>query len=188
MNGIAYPPQALADPLAAAQAFATQFADAADPPSVSPPTEPSGVMRSPEVCWQWGNGPSPLANRLPGAAAIAVFRLTTEFVRNALRHAGASRIEISAAFLDGVATVQIQDDGCGFQLSEVDQTTAHGLALSRLRAEAGGVEMQIDSCDESHRISHPASPAGTRVTLRIALSTSGQPPEQDPPRRRPRHE
>lgn len=167
MNEITYPPQALADPLVAAQGFLNQFAD--------PSTDLSAGERSPVICWQWGDGPSPLADQLSGMAAIAVYRLTTEFVRNALRHAGADRIEISASFASGVATIQIRDDGCGFPQSEVDFTSSHGLALARRRAEAAGIEMQLESSDHT---SDPASPTGTRVTLRTTSAPTNEPHEQ----------
>lgn len=181
MNGITYPPQALADPLAAAQAFLTQFSDLSDE-GVSlvdmPAADLAGSGCSPKVHWQWGDGPSPLADRLPPVTAIAVYRLTTEFVRNALRHAGASRIEISAAYSDGVATVQIHDDGCGFDPREGEFSSPRGLALARHRAEAGGVELQL----ESQLASDHAAPTGTRVTLRAHSSKGRQPHQQNQPR------
>lgn len=205
MNGITYPPQALADPLAAAQAFLTQFGNdsevvlpkldvpAVGVPDASGPTEltsttGSTAARVAEVCWQWGDGPSPLANQLPPTTAIAIYRLTTECVRNALRHASASRVGISAEFFDGVATVQIQDDGCGFEVDEVDFSSSHGLALARRRAEAVGIDMQLESCDATSRHSDPSATSGTQVTLRTSSSTTGQPLEQVQPRSRPTNE
>lgn len=164
MNGITYPPQALADPLAAAQAFVTQFGDFSE-------------AVPPQVCWQWGDGPSPLANRLPSETAIAIYRLTTESVRNALRHASARRVQISAEFSKGVATVQIQDDGCGFHVDRVDFSSSHGLALSRRRAELAGIDMQLESSVASDRESYSDAIPGTQVTLRTASANSGQPLE-----------
>lgn len=184
MNGITYPPQALADPLVAAKAFVEQFTEQFTEEPVEQSIDPANAAGdrengSPRIDWQWGDGVSPLADRLPSTTAIAIYRLTTEFVRNALRHANATRIEVSAAFVDGVAVVKIHDDGCGFDPRQVDSSSPHGLALAHHRAAAAGVQLEMKSSRES------AGPAmrGTRVMLRTALppSATAQTPVQPPP-------
>ncbi len=175
MNGITYPPQALADPLVAAKAFVEQFSEQIpNPADIADAREND----SPRIDWRWAEGTSPLANRLPPAPAIAIYRLTTEFVRNALRHANATRIEVSAALIDGVAVVKIHDDGCGFEPRDIDSSSSHGLALARRRAAAAEVRLEI----ESSRKSAPGAMPGTRVTLRttLARSVSSQPQPDSP--------
>ncbi len=123
MNGITHPPLALADPLAAAKAFLDQFAHIAG----------DGLARVNEavdVNWSWDGMNSPLADRLAPPTAIATYRLTIEFTRNALRHANASHIEVSAEIVGETAIVRITDDGCGFDPQGVDTTASHGLALA----------------------------------------------------------
>ncbi len=165
MNGITYPPLALADPLAAAKAFVEQVAMASEGGI-------TGHKAAPLVHWGWDDDRSPLAGQLPPTSAVAIYRLTCEFVRNSLRHAQAEHIEVSGSILEDAAVVCIQDDGVGFHPSDVDTSSSHGLALARRRAVAGNIELQI----ESSRKTEGASSRGTQVTLRTALSIEAPSP------------
>ncbi len=52
--------------------------------------------------------------RLPGALETALFRIAQEAINNILKHARAARVTLSLAVQAGQATLDIQDDGCGF--------------------------------------------------------------------------
>ncbi|WP_186774727.1 sensor histidine kinase [Allorhodopirellula solitaria] len=177
MNGITYPPLALTDPLSAAKAFLDQFTGQSTGSGTAPSSDPPS---SPLIHWRWTGNRSPLAGRLDEPSAIAIYRLTTEFVRNAAKHADAETIVISAVIDDELATVRIEDDGCGFDPEQLDSSTPHGLTLASHRAEAGGVEIQL----ESHQASQGQQPSGTQITLQTRLpgnAESQQHPSSDHP-------
>ena len=48
----------------------------------------------------------------PGVEATAYF-IVSEALTNAVKHSGASRVEVSALAQDGVLQVQVRDDGVG---------------------------------------------------------------------------
>jgi signal transduction histidine kinase len=73
----------------------------------------------------------------PGAVTLA-YRVTQEAVRNAVRHAGATMLEIEVEALFDALVVTISDDGCGFSTSAVVPDGHFGLRLlSDLTADAG---------------------------------------------------
>lgn len=84
-----------------------------------------------------------LDGRLPPELEIAVYRLIQEAVNNAIKHAGASRVEISVADGDGVLRTRISDDGAGFDPAQADG--GFGLTGMRERAALLGGRVVIDS-------------------------------------------
>jgi signal transduction histidine kinase len=95
-----------------------------------------------------------------GAAAEQLALAAREALRNARKHAGATRALVTADAVGGIATVIVSDDGAGFVVGSVRRGGA-GLRESivgRL-ARAGG------------RASVRSRPGhGTRVTLRLPLA------------------
>ncbi|HEX8690239.1 MAG TPA: GAF domain-containing protein [Solirubrobacterales bacterium] len=81
--------------------------------------------------------------RLAPELEIAVYRLVQEAVNNAIKHAGASRVEISVADGDGVLRTRIGDDGAGFDPAQADG--GFGLTGMRERAALLGGRVLIDS-------------------------------------------
>ena len=81
--------------------------------------------------------------RLSPELEIAVYRLVQEAVNNAIKHAGASRVEISVADGDGVLRTRISDDGAGFDPAQADG--GFGLTGMRERAALLGGRVVIDS-------------------------------------------
>ena len=61
---------------------------------------------------------SEAAATLPEAVGQAFFRVTQEAVRNALRHARATHIDVVVGVGSGEACLEIRDDGAGFTLPE----------------------------------------------------------------------
>lgn len=74
---------------------------------------------------------------------LAVYRIVQEACQNAMRHAGASTLELNLRFSDAWLEVSIRDDGCGF----TPDTTERGLGLVgiRERASAVGGHVSIES-------------------------------------------
>lgn len=99
-----------------------------------------------------GDGPLPA---LPAAVEVAAYRIATEALTNAVRHAGATTIRVWLA-ADHELTVTIEDDGRGLTAE-----TGNGVGLRSMHeraAELGG------SCDVRQRTG-----GGTRVVARLPL-------------------
>lgn len=83
----------------------------------------------------------------------ASYRITTEALWNAARHAGAARIKVESREVGSVFLLKIRDDGRGFDARR--QPSGMGLPLMRRRAEEAGGKLEV--------ISKPGS--GTTVLL-----------------------
>jgi len=93
---------------------------------------------------------------------LTIYRCVQEGLTNAIRHAQATRVDITFGEIDGdgpgrLLALQIQDDGCGIDLAA---TMGRGLRGMQERVQA-----LSGSC-----VVEPASGAGTRV--RIAIPTA----------------
>jgi len=97
---------------------------------------------------------------LPAAVEVAAYRIVTEAMTNAARHAGATSIKIRLALSDdGSLNVEVSDDGTGPPSS---WKAGFGLISMRERAvELGG------SCEAG-----PAPDGGGRVTASLPLGQS----------------
>lgn len=82
---------------------------------------------------------------LPHHAALCLFRVAQEALRNAVRHARASTIEVSLRGLDGGVQLAVQDDGCGFDPAHQRSRPSLGLASMRERVQLLGGELDVDS-------------------------------------------
>ena len=69
---------------------------------------------------------------LPPNVEISAFRVFQEAITNVVKHAGASNVRISLAHDDGRLRGTIEDDGRGFQLSEVEPAADGGWAVGLL--------------------------------------------------------
>ena len=104
--------------------------------------------------------------QLPYELETALFRAVQEVLTNVERHAGAEQVLIQLSVQDGRFTVEVEDDGCGFDLASVkpSPTDMRGLGLLgiRERVELVGGTVAIDS-----------SPGGgTRVVLDVPLPSA----------------
>jgi|GEM_PF-748237 len=96
----------------------------------------------------WFRGPSSLAvrvdapevkPRLPQEIATALFRITQEALANVVKHAKASNVAIRLRERDGVARLEIEDDGAGFDPEAGEVGDLHwGMEIMRERAESVG--------------------------------------------------
>jgi len=104
--------------------------------------------------------------QLPYELETALFRAVQEVLTNVERHAGAEQVLIQLSAQDGRFTVEVEDDGCGFDLASVKPSPADmrglGLLGIRERVELVGGTVAIDS-----------SPGGgTRVVIDVPLPPS----------------
>jgi signal transduction histidine kinase len=81
---------------------------------------------------------------LPPDVTVALYRIAQEALHNVDHHSGAAAAWVMLDLSGPVARLTVRDDGKGFDASRV--TPEHlGLAIMRERAEAAGVEVEVDS-------------------------------------------
>lgn len=99
--------------------------------------------------------------RLPAAKEVALFRIVQEALQNVRKHAGASRIALKAEVESTSLRLSIQDNGRGFDLTEVAgrHSNSFGLISMRERAELANAQLQITT----------APGQGTTVALLVPL-------------------
>ncbi|HEX9474590.1 MAG TPA: ATP-binding protein, partial [Steroidobacteraceae bacterium] len=84
---------------------------------------------------------------MDGVSASIVYRAVRELLINVARHAQVDTVRVTARGLDGHLTVQIADNGVGFDPSEEQERGAAGLGLATLRERIGfiGGKLTLDS-------------------------------------------
>jgi signal transduction histidine kinase len=99
--------------------------------------------------------------RLPAQAELAAFRIAQEALNNVVRHASATKLLLTLIFSDGELSIQVTDDGCGFDPTATDAQlpVSHlGLPGMRERAVIAGGTLTVQS----------APGQGTTVTATLA--------------------
>jgi signal transduction histidine kinase len=83
----------------------------------------------------------------PEDVRALLFRIAQEAITNARKHAEADRVRVMLDPLDQGVRLRIVDDGCGFDLSIVDDPDPGHIGLSGMieRAELAGGRLRIDS-------------------------------------------
>lgn len=82
------------------------------------------------------------AVELCGSAQLTVYRLVQESLTNMAKYAAATQAQIRLENLDGYITVEVKDDGKGFDAHNVG-AGSHGLAGMRHRVEAAGGRLTV---------------------------------------------
>ena len=102
----------------------------------------------------------PGLDALPHDAALALYRVAQEGLRNVSKHAGASQVELSLTRVEDGVQLSIVDNGRGFDLPD-SRSGADGLGLrsidERVRFLRGRVDIQT------------AAGHGTRLQVRIPV-------------------
>jgi len=106
-------------------------------------------------------GPDPAAD-LPPEVRHQIVRIVREAVANAVRHAQASRIVVRLSAIDGGGlTIEIVDDGAGFDVAARSATEGHfGILGMQERARRIGGDLTIES----------GPGTGTRVVLSLVAA------------------
>jgi signal transduction histidine kinase len=99
------------------------------------------------------------ASTVPDWALRDVYRIAQEACANALRHGAPKRLAIRLAHADGETTLEVEDDGAGFEVDAVP--AGSGLHGMRERAAALGGDLEIRS----------AAGRGSLVRLSLRLPT-----------------
>ena len=87
-----------------------------------------------------------------------LFRILQEAISNTLRHAKASKLEISLRFYDRLATLKILDDGIGFDMDQ-RSVGSYGLGTMQERVDEIGGKLKIISQRD----------VGTQIEIRIPV-------------------
>ncbi len=86
--------------------------------------------------------------RLPKSVEHSLFRIVQEALNNALKYSGATHIRVSLEFGLNRLSVEIHDDGRGFDMSAAQGALGFGLANMRDRAEQVGGRLTIVAAPE----------------------------------------
>ena len=76
--------------------------------------------------------------------ALCVYRVTQEALQNAVKHSGAGRIDVTLSATPSQITLQIEDNGCGFDPTALDDAGI-GLLTMRERVELARGHLHIVS-------------------------------------------
>lgn len=81
------------------------------------------------------------------ALRTTLFRVVQEAVNNALKHSKASEITLRLWSTDSAIHLEIEDNGCGFSLANIQKGGGMGMGLKSMRdrAEFSGGEFRIES-------------------------------------------
>ena len=104
-------------------------------------------------------------SRIPGAHANQYFRIAQESITNALRHGQATSIAVHLRVCERGSRLAIIDNGCGFDMRNIDVNASLGLRSISIRTEALQGRMRVRS--------------GPRGTILIARSSSVYPARTD---------
>lgn len=104
--------------------------------------------------------------RLPSQVEIALFRIGQEAINNILKHARASRVNLTLALHDGQASLRMDDNGKGFTSAPSRDDAQHlGLATMQERASLlGGSFTCVSAVD-----------CGTQLHARVPAHLPGTP-------------
>ena len=81
---------------------------------------------------------------LGSSAQLTVYRLVQESLTNIAKYAEANKVVISLQNMDSHVTAEVHDDGKGFDVGNV-ANSSHGLAGMRHRVEAAGGRLIVES-------------------------------------------
>ncbi len=115
------------------------------------------------------------ARPLPAQVEEALLRIGQEALANVRKHAAASQVTLTLSYLDDAATLDVHDDGVGFdQAAAEDVTGGLGLRAMRERAATLGGSLVVES----------APGEGTTIAVELPVRHSDH--QAEPARREPR--
>jgi two-component system, NarL family, sensor histidine kinase UhpB len=98
---------------------------------------------------------------------INIYRIVQEAINNAIKHAEANAIEIRLETTKtGALQLMIKDDGCGMDISAVDQTNHFGLLGMRERVQGFKGSFNVDSEPDKNGVHK-----GTAIYINIPQAT-----------------
>ena len=110
--------------------------------------------------------------KLPDAYATALFRVTQEALTNVIRHAHATRADMTLAYSAHDLRLTITDDGRGFDYAQVQEDPRRGIGLRNMRERLNAL---------SGNLSFHSSQQGTTLQAWLPLPPAALPPTAPPP-------
>jgi signal transduction histidine kinase len=137
-----------------------------------------GAVREHTAAFAPGAGAGPLVEvvapealpALPAAVEVAAYRIVTEAVTNALRHAAPQRITVTMGVEDGDLVLRVRDDGTGVR---PDAVPGVGLTSMEERAAEVGGTFRIDSGADGTTVTASLPVAGATVAGATAAADPG---------------
>ncbi|GLW71983.1 two-component sensor histidine kinase [Kitasatospora phosalacinea] len=125
-------------------AEARRFVHAHTPPALDGTTLTDALRRladGADAAFHRDGDPYPL----PVEAEVALLRLTQEALANAVRHAHAAHVAVTLAYLDDAVTLDVYDDGTGFDPATAPAPGSFGLHGMHERIAALGGTLTVES-------------------------------------------
>ncbi|MEM7083984.1 MAG: ATP-binding protein [Pseudomonadota bacterium] len=97
------------------------------------------------VTLKWSVSDLPTCSQLGPAGVLAILRILQESTTNAIKHARASAIELAATYTEDHISIQVIDDGIGFDVDTVRR--GHGIKNMAKRASDFGIQHELISRD-----------------------------------------
>ena len=101
---------------------------------------------------------------LSRGAATELFRIYQEMLTNVVRHARATRVEIHMELASGMLMLEVEDNGCGIRLEDVERGTSLGILGMEERAKRIGATLSI----------RPRPGGGTTASVQVPVGTGEQ--------------
>ncbi len=98
-----------------------------------------------------------------------LLRIGQEAIANAVKHSGASRLELRLEFLPKLVRLRVTDNGRGFQVDRQDETKGH-YGLAGIRERVAQMHARLDLV---------SGPAGTELTVEVPSPDGNAPPGAD---------
>jgi signal transduction histidine kinase len=109
-----------------------------------------------------------LERRFAPEVEIALFRLVQEAITNIARHANAETVLVQASIKDDVLTIEIEDDGVGFEPASVVEADVRGRGLGLM-----GMRERVDLLGGTfHLDSSPGEGTAVRLTVPVAAEVA----------------
>jgi PAS domain S-box-containing protein len=96
---------------------------------------------------------------LSETVATAAYRITQEAITNVARHAFASRVEVALKVQNGILTLEVADNGLGF--NSLDLSDSEGLGVAGMRERAALVNGSLEVVSQPEK--------GTRVYFKVPV-------------------
>lgn len=103
------------------------------------------------------------ALKLEDLVSMTIYKTLQEAVNNCIKHARASKVELSVEYDGAAIVISVKDDGIGFSLEEVSQKEKYGLKIMQERTNLLSGKMEINT-----------SKRGTELFFRIPVMNKGE--------------
>ncbi|MFC1997032.1 sensor histidine kinase [Chloroflexota bacterium] len=102
--------------------------------------------------------------RLESYIEVMIFRAIQELMGNAVRHSQANRINVHIDITDTIVKVGVEDNGKGFDIDTMLESTGMGVKVIKERAEMLGGHLELDS----------TLGQGSNITFQIPAGSTSQ--------------